>query len=170
MQQYTELALRTLVSGTFNPDKVPAAELTDIMVDVQQITEVTDRLKKALIYGKDMGEFEGDDATEMFAHLNPDLVHGILGLFTEAGELMVALSQAVFNKTPIDMVNLREEFGDTMWYQAVISHVAGFTFEEAGLTNIAKLAKRYPERFTPELALNRDIAAERQILENEVGA
>lgn len=33
-------------------------------------------------------------------------------------------------------------------------------------TNIAKLQARYPEKFTEEDALNRDLAKERQILEN----
>ena len=36
-------------------------------------------------------------------------------------------------------------------------------------TNIAKLKARYPDKFTDELAENRNIATEREILENMKG-
>jgi len=44
--------------------------------------------------------------------------------------------------------------------------ICGFTMEEAMERNIAKLMKRYPDKFTSEAALNRDLDAERRTLEN----
>jgi NTP pyrophosphatase (non-canonical NTP hydrolase) len=41
----------------------------------------------------------------------------------------------------------------------------GFTLEDAMVRNVAKLQKRYPDKFTPEQALNRDLVAEREALE-----
>lgn len=43
--------------------------------------------------------------------------------------------------------------------------VYGFTIEDALNANFAKLSLRYPEKFTEELAINRDLDAEREALE-----
>jgi len=43
-----------------------------------------------------------------------DLLHAIMGLVTESGELEEAISE---NK--IDEVNIKEEFGDLLWYLAI---------------------------------------------------
>jgi NTP pyrophosphatase (non-canonical NTP hydrolase) len=44
----------------------------------------------------------------------------------------------------------------------------GATLEDAMRANTAKLAKRYPDKFTREHALNRDLDAERAALESKV--
>jgi hypothetical protein len=41
----------------------------------------------------------------------------------------------------------------------------GSSFEEAADKVIAKLRARYPEKFSGELALNRDLVTERAVLE-----
>jgi hypothetical protein len=41
----------------------------------------------------------------------------------------------------------------------------GWDLREILATNIAKLEARYPEKFTEEQAINRDLGAERQVLE-----
>jgi NTP pyrophosphatase (non-canonical NTP hydrolase) len=53
---------------------------------------------------------------------------------------------------------------------SVINRLArpiGATLEQIATLNIAKLQKRYPDKFTTEAALNRDIDAERKVLEGE---
>lgn len=104
---------------------------------------------------------EGDGAVTA----NHDLLHAALGLSTEVGEFLDVLKKQHAYGKPIDAVNLREELGDIMWYCVLACRALGITLEDAASINIAKLAKRYPDRFSAESALNRDLAGERSVLE-----
>ena len=96
-----------------------------------------------------------------------DLMHAAMGLCTEAGEFMDALKKAACHGRPIDVVNLREEIGDILWYAGLASHHLGTTFEELMALNQAKLKLRYPERFDAMKSIHRDVAAERVVLEGK---
>ena len=94
-----------------------------------------------------------------------DLLHFGLGISTEAGELLDALKKSWFYGKPLDLVNIREELGDLLWYIAALHQRMGWDMELTMEANIAKLRKRYPEKFTKADALNRDLEAERDQLE-----
>ncbi len=94
------------------------------------------------------------------------LLHAGIGLATESGEFLDALKKHIFYGKPLDRTNLKEEAGDLMWYIAIALDELGSSFEEVQATNIAKLRARYPEKFTEELAENRDLKTERKILED----
>ena len=97
-----------------------------------------------------------------------DLVHSALGLVTEAGEVAdVAKKMIAYGKIP-DEVNIQEELGDLMFYLADICTKRGYSFANILTTNIKKLENRYPEKFTNEAALNRDLTAERNTLEENL--
>lgn len=95
------------------------------------------------------------------------LLHGAMGLCTEAGEFQDAMKRHIFYGKELDYVNLMEEVGDTCWYLAIILDALNMTFDGALEINIEKLKARYPERFTEELALNRNLNVERTVLEND---
>lgn len=93
------------------------------------------------------------------------LQHAIDGTVTESGEMVDALKKHRFYGKELDYVNLKEEAGDLLWYVAILIDELGTTFEEVMDINIDKLKARYPEKFTNERALNRDLDTERGILE-----
>lgn len=95
-----------------------------------------------------------------------DLIHASMGLVTEAGEFQDMLKKHLYYGRELDMVNLKEEAGDLLWYCAIALQALGTDFESVMQTNIDKLKARYPEKFTEESANNRDLETERQILEN----
>ena len=95
------------------------------------------------------------------------IVHAIIGLTTESGELQDAIKKNMFYGAKLDLVNHKEEAGDVLWYLAVLIDALGTTFEEVSNVNISKLKARYPDKFDPERALNRNLDKEREILENE---
>lgn len=97
---------------------------------------------------------------------NTRLMHGAIGIATESGELLDAVKKSVFYGKPLDAVNVKEELGDLMWYVAIICDQFGFSLEEIKQINIDKLRKRYPQKFTESSALNRDLDAERKVLES----
>jgi NTP pyrophosphatase (non-canonical NTP hydrolase) len=93
------------------------------------------------------------------------LLHAAMGLATEAGELLDAVKKHVYYGKPLDKTNLFEEGGDIQWYLAVLADYLGYrSFSPMQSKNIAKLKERYPEKFTEEKALNRDLVAERNVL------
>jgi len=102
-----------------------------------------------------------------FDHLNKRLLHGCLGICNEAGELAAAVKRSLFYGRDLDLINVKEELGDTLWFIALCIDELGSSFEEIMELNIAKLKKRYPEQFTHDAATNRDLEAERNALEGE---
>lgn len=98
---------------------------------------------------------------------NEDLLHGVLGLTTETGELVDIVKRHLFYGEPLNMSHLKEEIGDKFWYLAVLCEWAGFTFEECMEVNIDKLHVRYPEKFSKDKALNRNLDAEKKCLSKQ---
>lgn len=80
----------------------------------------------------------------------PETLHGIIGISTEAGELLDAVKKGLFYGHAPDMKNIREEIGDVMWYIFAVVRAEGWDLEEILQENIDKLRLRYPEQFTTE--------------------
>jgi NTP pyrophosphatase (non-canonical NTP hydrolase) len=93
------------------------------------------------------------------------LLHAAMGIDTEGGEFTDSLKKHIFYGVELDLVNLREEIGDIFWYLAIACYELGVSFEEVQATNIEKLKARYPHKFTEHHANNRNLEAERAILE-----
>lgn len=93
------------------------------------------------------------------------LWHGVTGVQTESGELSDQIKRHVFYGKPLDETNLKEELGDLLWYIALVANVLNMSLAEVMERNLAKLRVRYPEKFTADRALNRDVEAERVVLE-----
>lgn len=102
------------------------------------------------------------------------LLHSLIGLQTEVGEALDAVKRHIYYGAKLDLVNLREEYGDQSWYwmlglhacdQLDINDPTPVMPESILHTNLAKLQARYPEKFTQESATNRDLLKERKVLE-----
>jgi NTP pyrophosphatase (non-canonical NTP hydrolase) len=93
------------------------------------------------------------------------LVHAVLGLQTEAGELADPVKKHIYYGRPLDPVNLREEIGDCLWYLAIACDALGTTIAAEQARNLAKLRTRFPHVFTAEAAQVRDLDREREVLE-----
>lgn len=139
-----------------------------------------DGIKKALFYGKverprtpynrNLNELPNQISAQlkMPPEAVQDLIHGIIGVATEAGEMLEAL-QMILCGGDLDNVNLLEESGDIKWYLALLSELpnpAGFVWGEDERRCIAKLRKRFGDKFTAHDAINRNLDAERALLES----
>jgi len=93
------------------------------------------------------------------------ILHAMIGMATETGELQDAVKKHLIYGKPLDLVNVMEECGDTLWYIALALDASGFTFEHCMKRNIEKLRTRFPEKFTQAQALVRDLDNERTALE-----
>jgi len=107
------------------------------------------------------------EQTPAFAHHNHELsqlLHAAIGACTEVGELQDAIKKHLMYGKTLDRVNIIEEVGDVLWYLALALTSVDATMEDAMERNIAKLRKRYADKFTEEQALVRDLEAEREVL------
>jgi len=90
-----------------------------------------------------------------FHDIDPDILHAALGVASEAGEFADPVKKAIFYGKPVDLVNMDEEVGDILWYLALYCNTRGIIMGELMDRNIAKLRKRYPEKFTEDGAIAR---------------
>jgi len=97
--------------------------------------------------------------------LRENLIHMSLGMNTEQAELADVLKKNLAYGKDVDYVNLKEELGDIMWYIANFCNHLDWKLEDVCQLNITKLQKRFPNNFTQIAANNRDLTAERELLE-----
>jgi hypothetical protein len=99
------------------------------------------------------------------------LMNAVIGLNDDCGEISGCIKRHVEYGQKLDTVNLLEEVGDVLWRLAQICHGAGFTMEQAMEANLAKLQKRYPEKYSDFNAAeeNRPRDSERQAVESVHG-
>lgn len=93
-------------------------------------------------------------------------LHMVLGMQTEVAEIADVYKKHIAYGKNLDLVNVKEEIGDAMWYIQNMCNMNNWSLEEILYTNIEKLKSRYPEKFSNDNALNRDLDKEREILEN----
>ncbi len=96
-----------------------------------------------------------------------DELHMVIGISTESGELLDAYKKHFAYGKELDVINVGEEIADIMWYISNLCRLLNIDLEEMQQRNINKLRARYPEKFTQEDALNRNLDIERQILEGD---
>jgi NTP pyrophosphatase (non-canonical NTP hydrolase) len=94
------------------------------------------------------------------------LLHGAIICATEAGELLDAVKKHLFYGKELDRTNLTEERGDILYGLALVTEYLGeSTLTVAIRAEIEKLKVRYPEKYTDHHANNRDLPAERVVME-----
>lgn len=174
MENYIEKAMRTeSIEGAAERlntvgIKSELFNLNKALVDTVEVT--ADNLKKHIFYGKDIKPSKFAIIGKSKALATDEqirLLHAGLGMLTEAQEFLKPILDNILLGNGLDLVNLKEELGDMMWYEAIACDTLGTTFEDEQTRNINKLTARYPEKFTEEAALNRDLDTERDILETD---
>jgi NTP pyrophosphatase (non-canonical NTP hydrolase) len=144
--------------------------------EVIKVLNDLDKWKKYLFYGKVLPKelgVEGKVFTRDYeepiklSEKEVKVLHSSMGCATESGELLEAIRKVIVDGNELDTPNLIEEQGDLLWYNSILSDAIGVSFDKSMDVNIAKLKARYPEKFTEDKAINRDLVVERKILEDE---
>lgn len=98
----------------------------------------------------------GDEIAKDFDGHKAHLMHMLIGLAGEVGELMDALKRPIIYRAGWDWPNITEELGDIEFYLQGLRQALSITREEALKANINKLSKRYAEkRYTDQQAVAR---------------
>ena len=180
-EEYTKSAIRT--ESTIDELKINGRLLVHTLSLFISAGQMLDQIKKNTFYGKaytpaihDAYETAVRDLEvihdaplqyekEKYEFVDPRVFHSIIGIATESTELCEALLHTLTTGEDLDVVNILEENGDINWYQAIMMDACGGDWGDILENNIEKLKERFPEKFTNEDALNRDLDAERAILE-----
>lgn len=86
---------------------------------------------------------------------NIDLIHAVLGVCSEAGELADPVKKAMMYGKPLDILNIKEGAGGLLWYLALLCRALDCTMDELGVQVIDKLRKRYPSSYSDSAAVAR---------------
>lgn len=86
----------------------------------------------------------GDQIKQDLTGEDCNLIHAIMGICGEAGELLDTVKKSTIYRKPLDLENIKEEIGDCLFYLEQLCQATGFTMEQCRDANIAKLSKRYP--------------------------
>lgn len=183
-----------LTESTRTPSVESDEDFRDALMIAVLASELLDLYKKHAFYGKPLDPHARTEVLERLQavvdgtinplrhegvegslNINPRLLHAVVGKFTEAGEMLQALGESE-ETGELDLVNLAEEVGDDKWYDAILLDELqrlhpGITLGSILQANNDKLlTKRYPNGFTGDAAIHRDVAAERIVLETIVTA
>jgi hypothetical protein len=136
----------------------PVATLA-LVEHIQLLEKATARLK-SMVVGE---ELKLPNHTEL-APPSIRVAHAAIGFFTESGEMLEAIVAEMLTGK-LDTVNFCEEIGDTEWYKAIA--LDALQADEGAIRTkvINKLKARYGEKFSAHAALNRNLSAERAVLE-----
>jgi NTP pyrophosphatase (non-canonical NTP hydrolase) len=141
--------------------------------------QLLDKWKKNIYYGKVIpglktkknlwdkftGLFKKKKKLVEFDEKMIRILHGSAGICTEGGELLEAIDKYL-KGNQLDTTNCIEELCDVGWYQNLLYDVFGTNAEENFQLFVDKLKKRFPDKFTEEKAINRDLIVERKLLED----
>lgn len=176
MKDYIKQAHQTM-APSIHPERIHLGNVVQCLDELIIWTQNLDAIKKGLFYNRKHEELEPEDNNINSASYNLVLqnlsndhyqavaiLHGIIGKITEAGELAEALVDVIKHPKKLDIINIREEVGDGLWYDAILLNAIGSDFNDAMEVNIKKLRARFPNRFTEYDALNRNLTKERDEL------
>ena len=163
LQQYQKLALRT--ESIVDDVAVNKKLLIETLQTIVQACDTLDGIKKSIYYADDSKlaqQLEKD-----IIQIDSRILHGIIGITTESGELVQALLANLVDDKKLDIVNIHEEMHDISWYMAILHDVLKLSWMQGLINNIQKLRKRFPLKFTNINAKERNLLQERVELEKQ---
>jgi len=101
-------------------------------------------------------EFTRDLLSNKIRTLDSSLLHALLGVAGESGELVDEYKKCMFYGKLFDKFKMKEEVGDLLFYVQVIINQLGSSMEEIMDMNMAKLNVRYPDGYSDKRAIVRN--------------
>jgi len=147
VEQYIKAAMRTK-SPHCALSRVESQRLSQLLATSIVAGGMARDIKKAIFSGKPYDDVPHELSllSTPLAKMNPDVLHAVLGILNEAGEIAEALLRITTGESA-DFINMDEEFGDSEWFRALYLVGRGIPVQQLWERNIAKLKARYPEKF-----------------------
>lgn len=181
MKEYIEKATRTESLDLFKVDSARIlhavigvnTEMGELFLatdDTNLVEEVGDVLWYIAIFAS---EIEASfDELELLGKMELETeeleIDSMESLFQVTSDTLDVVKRALFYGVELDEVKIARKFGVILL--ALRHHLAddGYTIEMAMDANIAKLTKRYGDKFTTEACVDRDLAGELEELKSRI--
>jgi NTP pyrophosphatase (non-canonical NTP hydrolase) len=149
------------IAAEMTPHKIGL--LTLQIDDVVRESGTLDKIKKYTIYNDDKhgcsswglpcssSAFDGVEPTPSQC----ELLHAAIGIAGEAGELLEAIRNHVFDGKPLDEDNVIEELGDLCFYLEAAMQAIKMNRADIEELNMAKLSERYKDGYSDQQAQER---------------
>lgn len=146
---YQSDAIRTR-SATYAPELASHNWLEHTLSNAATLGRDARRLKKAVFGGVPDPDRPG--GSEFYIdfdprRVSPQVLHSMLGLINEVGEMAEMIHAVLCGTKPFDPVNWKEEKGDAAWFLFCDCDETGIRASDILRSNIAKLRARYPAKF-----------------------
>lgn len=156
------------IEALYDPEKIDVTNLIEETGDVLWYVALACRalgtsfeeLGRRLAIEDTIDPFKGD--APFTVHMRAGL-----GFVTTAAEFIDVLKKLTIYSKPINTEKLIDLLSRVMWCALVVCVELDVSIEHVMDRNIEKLRKRYPEKFTSENAINRNLEAEREALEGK---
>ena len=86
-------------------------------------------------------EFVGKLTDHKVGNIDLNILHMVLGLIGEAGEIADEIKHVVGYNQPLNEKHLKEEMGDTLFYFVRLANHFDWSLQELMLDNMTKLMK-----------------------------
>lgn len=130
-------------------------ELCEYLDVATELAKKLDKVKRKVFYNSEKLEAVGVVKVDDVSGNMLKFIHGLTIVLGEVEELRTGKD---------DSLNLKEELGDMLWGLNEMVTASGYTLEEVAEANIRKLSARYPDKYSDEQALNRDLDKEKEAL------
>ena len=96
-------------------------------------------------------QIEAYRAIQPHANDREEILHWVIGLTEEAGEVASLVKHKHFHNEDISDAKIAEELGDVLWYLAAMCTALCISLQDVASLNIAKLTRRFPKgQYTDE--------------------
>jgi hypothetical protein len=144
-KQYQVEAMKTK-SGVYRPENFNGETWMDMRVGAEHLGLQAKLLKKSVFSAKKVSVRRSQPVP---IHCNPDLIHAILGVWNEGGEIAEVVAGVRLN-IPEALAAADLEMADLLWFIALWCEGRGFDLGTLMRMNIAKLRARHGEKFDSE--------------------
>lgn len=94
----------------------------------------------------------GIDINNDMTPFRAELIHAVMGISGEAGELLDAIKKYTIYNKELDRTNIIEELGDLRFFMVCIQNLLNISDSEVIMHNVGKLGKRYAAGYTDKSA------------------
>jgi NTP pyrophosphatase (non-canonical NTP hydrolase) len=90
-----------------------------------------------------------------------DIANFCMGLAGETGEVIDYIKKGLFHGHELDRQKIIDELGDVLWYVSAIATACDdISLNDVLWRNVEKLRARYPDGFSEERSINREVSVD----------
>jgi hypothetical protein len=162
-----KLHMKPFISDEYHDELIEPFMLEYMFRQAILAAQRVNMVKKSLFYG---ARFRGKKYEYLKTKIEHNdklnhILHAVLGLFTESGEMLEILYDIMSKRSDPDFYHFTEELGDFYWYLTLLQMRLNLDPNEIRRKNALKNHARFGTKFSENRALFRDLKKEHKAME-----